>query len=159
MSNNALFFGRENNPQKTKDWATWTLTENWGGEIGCPERVSMSFSTGDNCLVTIVKHTTIDCKRRKKNRIVTRAWFTYRFDRLKPRAATFRGLPAKVYNILTLSLDFHTYVVIAHSTLQTKTLSNFLYTVALHFRILQYFKHPSSSSPLFKLSKNSSIFL
>ena len=32
--------------------------------------------------------------------------------------------------------------------LSKKPFSNFLYTVALHFRILQNFKHPSSSSPL-----------
>jgi hypothetical protein len=32
--------------------------------------------------------------------------------------------------------------------------SNFPYTFALHFRILQNFKHPSSSSPLLKLTKH-----
>jgi hypothetical protein len=35
----------------------------------------------------------------------------------------------------------------------------FPYTLELHFRILQNFKHPSSSSPLFKLIKHTSIFL
>jgi hypothetical protein len=42
--------------------------------------------------------------------------FTYRLDRLKPRASKFRRLLAKVYNILTLLLDFHTYAVIAYCT-------------------------------------------
>jgi hypothetical protein len=36
--------------------------------------------------------------------------------------------------------------------------NNFTYTVALHFRILRNFKHPSSS-PLLKLTKHTSIFL
>ena len=35
------------------------------------------------------------------------AGFTYRLDRLKPRASKFRGPPVNVYNILTLLLDFH----------------------------------------------------
>jgi hypothetical protein len=33
------------------------------------------------------------------------------------------------------------------------------YTVELHFRILQNFRHPSSSSPLLKFIKHTSIFL
>jgi hypothetical protein len=42
--------------------------------------------------------------------IALSAGFTYRLDRLKPRASKFRGPPAKVYNIsYTVILDFHTY--------------------------------------------------
>jgi hypothetical protein len=36
------------------------------------------------------------------------AGFTYRLDRLKPRASTFRGPPAKVYNI------FNTVIGLSH---------------------------------------------
>ena len=35
-------------------------------------------------------------------------------DRLKHSAAKFMGPPGKVYNILTLSMDFHPYTVITH---------------------------------------------
>jgi hypothetical protein len=44
------------------------------------------------------------------------AGFTYRLDRLKPKASECRGPPVKVYNILTLLLDFHTYAVITYCT-------------------------------------------
>ena len=44
------------------------------------------------------------------------AGFTYRFDRLMPRASKFRGPPAKVNNSLTLLLDFHTHAVITYWT-------------------------------------------
>jgi len=50
--------------------------------------------------------------------ISTIAGFTYRLDRLKPRASKF--------------------------------------TIALHFRIFQNFKHPSSSYPLLELIKHTS---
>jgi len=76
------------------------------------------------------------------------AGFTYKLDRLKPRASKFRWFPTKVYNI------FNTVI-----GLSQQPFSNFPYTVALHFRILQNFKHPSSSSPLLKLIKHTSIFL
>jgi hypothetical protein len=36
------------------------------------------------------------------------ARFTYRLNRLKPRASQFRGHPVNMYDILTLLLDFHT---------------------------------------------------
>ena len=42
--------------------------------------------------------------------------FTYRLDRLKPRVSKFRRPPAKVYNILTLLLDFHAYAFITYCT-------------------------------------------
>jgi hypothetical protein len=46
------------------------------------------------------------------------AGFTYRLDRLKPRASKFRGPPTKVYNIFNtvIILDFHTYAVITYCT-------------------------------------------
>ena len=47
---------------------------------------------------------------------VASAGFTYRLDRLKPRASKFRGPPAKVYNVLILLLDFHTYAVMTYCT-------------------------------------------
>jgi hypothetical protein len=39
-------------------------------------------------------------------------------------------------------------------TFSKQPFRNFPYTVALHFRLLQNFKHPSSSSPLLKLIKH-----
>ena len=60
-----------------------------------------------------------------------------------------RGLRSRCIISLTLLLDFHTCAVI----LSKQPFRNFPYTVALHFRILQNFKHPSSSSPLLKLLK------
>ena len=68
------------------------------------------------------------------------AGFTYRLDRLKPRASKFRGPPVKVYNI------FKTVIGLSHLSFHKKSFSSFPYTVALHFRILQNFKHPSSSA-------------
>jgi len=47
-----------------------------------------------------------------QHKIGINAGFTYRFDRLKPRASKFGGPPAKVYHLLTLLLDYHTYAVI-----------------------------------------------
>jgi hypothetical protein len=38
--------------------------------------------------------------------IALSAGFTYRLDRLKPRASKFRGPPAKVYNIYEVCLKF-----------------------------------------------------
>ena len=75
------------------------------------------------------------------------AGFIYRLNRLKPRASTFRGPPAKVYIIFNIVIGFsHLY---CHNVivLFKQPFSNFPYTVALHFRILQNFKHPSSSLP------------
>ena len=68
------------------------------------------------------------------------AGFTYRLDRLKHRASTFRG-PA------------------ANALISKQPYSIFPYTVTIHFRILQIFKHPSSSSPLLELIKHIFIFL
>ena len=45
------------------------------------------------------------------------AGFTYRFDRLKPRASQFREPLAKVNDFLILLLDFHTHAVITYWTL------------------------------------------
>jgi hypothetical protein len=44
------------------------------------------------------------------------AGFTYRLDRLKPRASKSRGPPTKVIIFLTLLLDFHIYAVITYCT-------------------------------------------
>jgi len=41
------------------------------------------------------------------------AGFTYRLDRLKPRASKFRGPPVKVYNIFNTVIA---YAVIAYYT-------------------------------------------
>ena len=41
------------------------------------------------------------------------AGFTYRLDRLKPRASTFRGLRPRCMIFLTLLFEFHTYVAIS----------------------------------------------
>ena len=79
------------------------------------------------------------------------ARFTYRLDRLKPRASKLRGAPTKVYNI------FNTVIGLSHLCCHNvlyflkQPFSNFPYTVAVHFRILQNCKYPSSSSPLLKL--------
>ena len=83
--------------------------------------------------------------------IIASARFTYKLDRPL----------AKVYNI------FNTVIGLSHlcchnildTVLSKQPFSDFRYTVALHFRILQNFKHPSSSSPLLKLIKHTSIFL
>jgi hypothetical protein len=48
--------------------------------------------------------------------LIISAGFPYKLDRLMPRASQFRGPRAKVYNVLTLLLDFHTNAVIAHCT-------------------------------------------
>jgi hypothetical protein len=85
--------------------------------------------------------------------------FTYRLDRLKPRASKFRGPPAKVHNI------FNTVIWLSHLCCHNVLYflnngpSDFPYTVALHFRILPKFKHPSSSSSLLILIKHTSYFL
>ena len=50
------------------------------------------------------------------------AGFTYRLDRLKPRVSKCRGAPA-------------------NTVLSKQPCSNCPYIVALHFRILQNFKH------------------
>ena len=88
---------------------------------------------------------------------VCSAGFTYRLDRLKHMASKFRGPPAKVYII------FNTIIGLSHLCchiilyfLFKQPFSNFSYTVGLHFRILQNFKYPSSSSPLLKLIKHTS---
>ena len=59
--------------------------------------------------VTIVHYGRLICLTKYYN-IALSAGFTYRLDRLKPRASKFRGPPAKVYDICnTVILDFHTY--------------------------------------------------
>ena len=70
-----------------------------------------------------------------------------------------RGLRPRCIICLSLLSDFHTYVVIAYYILSKQPFSNLPYTVALHFRILQNFKHSPSPSLLFKLIKHTSIFL
>jgi hypothetical protein len=42
--------------------------------------------------------------------------YIYMLDRLKPRVSRCMGAPAKVFDILTLLLDFHTYAVITYCT-------------------------------------------
>jgi hypothetical protein len=75
------------------------------------------------------------------------------------RASQFRVPPANVYNI------FNTVIELSHLCCHNvlyflnDPFSKFPYTVALHFRILHNFKKPSSSSPLLKLIKHTSIFL
>jgi hypothetical protein len=85
------------------------------------------------------------------------AGFTYRLDRLKPRFSKFRGPPAKVYNIFNTVIGL-SLMLSQRTVLLKQPFSNFPYTVALHFRILQTFKHPSSFLPLLKLIKKTSIF-
>jgi hypothetical protein len=80
------------------------------------------------------------------------AGFTYRLDRLKPRSSKFR-----VYNVFNTVIGL-SLMLSQRTVLLKQPFSNFPYTVALHFRILQTFKHPSSSLPLLKLIKNTSIF-
>ena len=66
------------------------------------------------------------------------------------------GPPVNVYNI------FNTVIGLSHlccTVLPKQSFCSFPYTVALHFRILQNFKHPSSSLPLLKLIKHISMFL
>ena len=48
--------------------------------------------------VIIVQYGRLLCLTKYYN-IALSAGFTYRLDRLKPRASKFRGPPAKVYNI------------------------------------------------------------
>ena len=94
-----------------------------------------------------------------KSKYGASAGFTYRLDRLKPRASTFRVPPANVYNIFnTVNGLSH---LCCHNVLYflNNPFSKFPYTVAPHFRILHNFKEPSSSSPLLKLIKHTSIFL
>ena len=79
------------------------------------------------------------------------AGFTYRLDRLKPRASKLWGPPAKVYNIFNTVIGLSN--LCCHNVLSKQPFSNFPYTVVLHFRILQNFKHPWSSLPLLKLIK------
>jgi len=76
------------------------------------------------------------------------AGFTYRLDRLKHRASKFRGPPAKVY------IFFNTVIGLSHLCCH-----NVLYFLNNPSRILQHFKHPSSSLPLLKLIKHTSIFI
>ena len=86
-------------------------------------------------------------------------WYTYRLNRLKPKASTFRGPPAKVYNI------FNTVIGLSHLCCHSVLyfLNNptviFLTQLHSHFRMLPNCKHPSSSSPLLKWIKHTSIFL
>ena len=67
---------------------------------------------------------------------------------MKPRASKCWWPPVKVYNL------FNTVIGLSHlccHVLSEQPFSKFPYTVALHFKILQNFKHHSSSSPLLNL--------
>jgi hypothetical protein len=85
------------------------------------------------------------------------AGFTYRLDRLKHRTSRFRGLPVKVYNILNTVIELSH--LCCHNVLYFLNKYSLVFlTVALHFRILQNVKHPSSSLPLLKCIKDTSMF-
>jgi hypothetical protein len=89
---------------------------------------------------------------------VDRVGFPYRLDRLKPRASTFRGPPAKVHD------NFNTVIGLSHlcchSVLYFQNNPSVIFLTQLHsISELQNFKHPSSSLPLLKLIKHTSIFL
>ena len=78
------------------------------------------------------------------------AGFTYRLNMLKPSSSKVRGPPGKVYSFLNTVIGISH--LCCHNVLYfLNNLSVIFLTVALHFRILQNFKHPSSSSPLLKL--------
>ena len=75
------------------------------------------------------------------------AGFPYRLDRRKHRASKLRGSPAKIFL-------FNTVIGLSHLCCH-----NILYCQNNPSRILQHFKHPSSSLPLLKLIKHASTFL
>jgi len=80
--------------------------------------------------------------------------FTYMLGRLKPRASKFKEHLAKVYNIFDTVIG-HSYICYHKALYFLKQhFSKFPCTVALHFRILQNFKHTSSISPLLNLIKH-----
>ena len=54
------------------------------------------------------KKTQMNNKQGGEHKIMLSAIFTYRLDRLKPRASECMGPPAKVYNI------FNTVIVLSH---------------------------------------------
>ena len=87
----------------------------------------------------------------------TSAGFTYRLDRLKPRASEFRGHLVKVYNIFNTVIELS--YLCCHSVLYFLNSLSVIFLTPLHSRIFQNFKQPSSSSPLLKLIKHTSIFL
>ena len=52
-----------------------------------------------------------------KTLFLTSAGFTYRLDRMKPRASNFRGPPAKVHNIII----FNTVIGLSHLCCHNRT--------------------------------------
>ena len=84
--------------------------------------------------------------------------YMYRLDRLKPRASKFRGPSAKVYNIFNAVIWISH--LCCHNVLYFLNNPSVIFLTQLHsISELQNFKHPSSSSPLLKLIKHTSIFL
>ena len=73
------------------------------------------------------------------------AGFTYRLDRLKPRASQFRWPPTKVYNIFNTVIGLSH--VCCHNVLYILNNPSVIFLAhfisALHFRIVQNFKHTS----------------
>ena len=89
--------------------------------------------TGDSCSTNNINKVNLFIEH-KSNQIS--AGFTYRLDRLKPRASLFRGPPTKVYNI------FNTVIGLSHlcchsvSVLSEQPFSNFPYSISEYCRIL-----------------------
>ena len=80
--------------------------------------------------------------------------FTYRLDRLKRRASKFRGPPVKEYNIFNTVIGLNVLYFLNNPSVIL------LIQLYSHFRIYQRFKQPSlsSNSPLLQLIKHTSIF-
>ena len=90
---------------------------------------------------------------------VLSAGFPYRLNRLKPRVSKFRGPPAKMYNILNTVIWLSH--LCCHRVLYFQNHPSVIFLTQLH-SISEYCRilnTPSSSSPLFKLIKRTSIFL
>ena len=80
------------------------------------------------------------------------AGFTYRLDRLKPRASKFKGPPVKVYNI------FNTVIGLSHLSFHKNPLVVFLtelHSISEYCSILNSPRH----QPLLKLIKQTCMFL
>ena len=87
--------------------------------------------------------------------VIISVGFTYRLDRLKPRASRFRGAPAKVFNI------FNTVIGLSHLCCHNVLyfLNNPSVIFLTQFQNMVEFYTPSSYLPLLKLIKHTSIFL
>ena len=78
--------------------------EGYSGSASCPLTFSLTTSPLQTCFCIKTNH--YICPAVRYFSSLCSAGFTYRLDRLKPRASKFRRPPAKVYNMFNTVIDF-----------------------------------------------------